>query len=95
MPRPGATLKDMPSRSRPTQAKRAREKALIEKRQMKTARRMESKDRKASNPRPDGEDPDLAGIVLGPQPHPFLTEDELNDDGLAGEGGDADEETED
>jgi len=82
----------MPSRSRPTQAKRAREKALIEKRQMKTARRIESKDRKSTSPRPDGEDPDLAGIVLGPQPHPFLTEEELNDDGLLTEDGEDGEE---
>ncbi|MGE0393728.1 MAG: hypothetical protein AB7I25_11930 [Vicinamibacterales bacterium] len=77
----------MPSRSRPTQAKRAREKALIEKRQMKSARRIESKDRKANSPRPEGEDPDIAGIVLGPQPHPFLTEEELNDDGTLAEDG--------
>ena len=39
--RAGVTLFPMPSRSRPTQAKRAREKALIEKRQMKTARRID------------------------------------------------------
>ncbi len=75
----------MPSRSRPTQAKRAREKALIEKRQMKTARRAESKDSKTDRTRTDGEDPDLAGIVLGPQPHPFLTEEELADDGTVAE----------
>ena len=69
----------MASRSRPTQAKRAREKALIEKRQMKSARRVETKDLKASSPRPEGEDPDIAGIVPGPQPHPFLTDEELNE----------------
>ena len=82
----------MASRSRPTQAKRAREKALIEKRQMKYARRAESKDSKTDRTRPDGEDPDIAGIVLGPQPHPFLTEEELNDDGSESEeGGEATE----
>ena len=69
----------MASRSRPTQAKRAREKALIEKRQLKSARRVETKDLKASSPRPEGEDPDIAGIVPGPQPHPFLTDEELNE----------------
>lgn len=69
----------MASRSRPTQAKRAREKALIEKRQMKSARRVETKDLKANSPRPEGEDPDIAGIVPGPQPHLFLTDDELNE----------------
>ena len=68
----------MPSRSRPTQAKRAREKALIEKRQMKAARRVDSKDqRKSSAPRQDGIDPDIADIVPGPQPHPFLDDEEL------------------
>ena len=70
----------MSSRSRPTQAKRAREKALIEKRQMKAARRQDSKERKANTPRADGGvDPDIADIVPGPQPHPFLDEDELEE----------------
>ena len=30
--------------------------------------------------RADGEDPDIAGIVPGPQPHPFLEDDELLED---------------
>ena len=35
----------------------------------KEARRRDLKDRKASDvPREDGEDPDIAGIKLGPQP---------------------------
>jgi hypothetical protein len=38
----------MKNRSRPTQAKRAREKALIEKRERKAARRVEAKERLAS-----------------------------------------------
>ena len=59
---------------------------------MKTARRMESKDRKSSGPRPDGEDPDIAGIVPGPQPHPFLTEEELNETGAEDEAGNEDDE---
>lgn len=68
----------MTNRSRPTQAKRAREKALQEKRQQKAARRQDAKERKDSSPgRADGIDPDIAGIVPGPQPHPFLDEDEL------------------
>jgi hypothetical protein len=65
----------MTNRSRPTQAKRIREKALQERRQTKEARRRES----ASMPRPsrqDGVDPDIADIVPGPQPHPFLDPDE-------------------
>ena len=69
----------MTNRSRPTQAKRAREKALQEKRQQKAARRQDAKERKDTGPgRPDGIDPDIAGIVPGPQPHPFLDEDELD-----------------
>jgi hypothetical protein len=68
----------MTNRSRPTQAKRAREKALQEKRQQKAARRQDAKDRKDTGPgHPDGVDPDIADIVPGPQPHPFLDDDEL------------------
>jgi hypothetical protein len=69
----------MPSRSRPTQAKRAREKALIEKRQLKAARRVDVKDRKPLISRLDGVDPDIADIVAGPQPHLFLDPDELKE----------------
>lgn len=71
----------MTNRSRPTQAKRAREKALQEKRQQKAVRRQDAKERKDSTPgRDDGIDPDIAGIVPGPQPHPFLEDDELEDE---------------
>jgi hypothetical protein len=70
----------MTSRSRPTQAKRAREKALQEKRQQKAARRQDAKERKDNTPnRADGIDPDIADIVPGPQPHPFLDADELDE----------------
>jgi hypothetical protein len=59
----------MARNARPTAAKREREKALNERRTMKAARRRDAKDRKASTgPREDGEDPDIAGIKLGPQP---------------------------
>jgi hypothetical protein len=68
----------MTNRSRPTQAKRAREKALQEKRQQKAARRQDAKERKDTGPgHPEGIDPDIADIVPGPQPHPFLDDDEL------------------
>jgi hypothetical protein len=70
----------MPSRSRPTQAKRAREKALLEKRQMKQARRADAKENKGRAPREDGIDPDIADIKPGPQPHPFLTDEELEEE---------------
>jgi len=60
-------------KSRPTQNKRARERARQEKQQHKQARRMENKLRKAGeNPAAgEGQDPDIAGIVPGPQPSPW------------------------
>jgi len=59
-------------KSRPTQNKRARERARQEKQQQKTARRMEAASRKAARPaNSTEEDPDIAGIVPGPQPSPW------------------------
>jgi hypothetical protein len=59
----------MPSKSRPTQLKRQRERNLAEKRGQKAARRLQAKARRAAAPRQAGdEDPDLAGIRPGPQP---------------------------
>ncbi len=56
------------ARSRPTQLKRQRERALTEKRNQKAARRTEAKSRKDNVPRQPGEeDPDIAGIEPGPQ----------------------------
>jgi len=67
-------------KSRPTQNKRARERARQEKQKDKAARRLESKARKASAPGASGgEDPDIAGIVPGPQASPWG--DELDDFG--------------
>ena len=64
-------------KSRPTQNKRARERARQEKQQAKAARRLESKNRKAAQPAAaDGEDPDIAGIVPGPQPNPWGDDEE-------------------
>jgi hypothetical protein len=58
-------------KSRPTQHKRARERARQEKQQQKTARRLE-KGRRTDKPATSGgEDPDIAGIVPGPQPSPW------------------------
>jgi hypothetical protein len=59
----------MARNARPTAAKREREKALIERRQQKAARRQDAKDRKATtgSDSRDG-DPDIAHIKLGPQP---------------------------
>ena len=59
----------MARNTRPTAAKREREKALNERRKEKEARRRDAKERKATAPdAPDGEDPNIAGIKLGPQP---------------------------
>ena len=59
-------------RSRPTQNKRARERARQEKQQQKAARRLEAKAKKGDMPSTSpGEDPDIAGIVPGPQPSPW------------------------
>lgn len=65
-------------KSRPTQLKRARERARQEKQQQKTARRLEAKARRATEGTAvaDGEDPDIAGIVPGPQPSPWGDEEE-------------------
>ena len=59
----------MPSRPRPTHLKREREKAKQQKRQDKAAKRQEAASRRSSTPgRSGSSDPDLDGIVPGPQP---------------------------
>ena len=55
-------------------AKRQKELARREKQKEKQARRLEARDRPAEpGAVPDGEDPDIAGIQLGPQPPPDET----------------------
>jgi hypothetical protein len=58
------------SQGRPSFLKREREKAKRERRENKAARRAEAAARQngAAPAPPDGEDPDIAGIRLGPQP---------------------------
>jgi hypothetical protein len=72
----------MASKSRPTQLKRQRERAQAEKRTQKVLRRQEAKARRASVPheRNGDEDPDIAGIVPGPQPLPSEFLDDATDD---------------
>lgn len=66
----------MVNRARPTRLKREKEKARQERQKEKVVRREESKVRRANAPPRDGEvDPDIAGIVPGPQP-PLWEEDE-------------------
>jgi hypothetical protein len=50
--------------------KRERERARQERQREKQRRREERRSEKSDRPRPDGEDPDIAGIVPGPQPLP-------------------------
>jgi hypothetical protein len=60
------------NRTRPTLEKRAKERARQERRKQKDERRANAKAQKAANPRQQGdEDPDIAGIVPGPQPSPW------------------------
>jgi len=66
------------NRTRPTLEKRAKERARQEKRKQKEERRATAKAQKTNSPRPDGEeDPDIAGIVPGPQPSPWGDDEEL------------------
>lgn len=68
------------NKSRPTQNKRARERAKQEKQQQKAARRFEANARKLTRGTSvGGEDPDIAGIVPGPQPSPWGAIDDEKD----------------
>jgi hypothetical protein len=71
----------MASRPKVTQQKRARERARQERQQEKSRRRDEAKVRRADAPHVagSGEDPDIAGIVPGPQPIPWNDEDLIDD----------------
>lgn len=70
----------MANRTRPTLEKRAKERARQEKRKQKEERRATAKASKGSSPRPPGaEDPDIAGIVPGPQPSPWGDDEEADE----------------
>jgi hypothetical protein len=71
----------MANRTKVTQQKRARERAKQERQQEKNRRREEAKTRKANEPQlaGGGEDPDIAGIVPGPQRSPWDDEDLVDD----------------
>ena len=71
-------------------SKRDRERARQDRQKQKTARREEAKERRAHTPTaPPGVDPDIAGIVPGPQANPWG--EDLSDlaDDADGEDGDA------
>jgi len=57
------------TRARPSQQKRNKERARQERQKQKIERRQQAKAvRDSAAPNPTGEDPDIAGIRLGPQP---------------------------
>lgn len=67
----------MANRGRATFAKRQKEIARQERAREKAAKRLERKVVKAQRPEITGEeDPDIAGIVPGPQPLPYDLEEE-------------------
>jgi hypothetical protein len=71
----------MANRTKVTQQKRARERAKQERQVEKTRRREEAKVRKANQPQQSGsEDPDIAGIIPGPQPSPWADDDTVDDE---------------
>ena len=62
----------MPTRGDLGRGKRERERARAEKQKQKAVRREEAKQRRNENaPGQPGEDPDIAGIVPGPQKNPW------------------------
>lgn len=68
----------MANRTRPTLEKRAKERARQEKRKIKDERRASAKAQRVANPRAEGEeDPDIAGIVPGPQANPWGDDEEV------------------
>jgi hypothetical protein len=69
---------ELANRTRPTLEKRAKERARQERRKQKEERRASAKALKLASPRRQGdEDPDIAGIVPGPQPSPWGDDEEV------------------
>lgn len=64
----------MGGKSRTSVTKRQKEQARQQRRMVKEQRREQRAAEKQARPAVDGEDPDIAGIVPGPQPHPFADE---------------------
>ena len=60
----------MARNSRPSFQKREKERARKERRKEKDIRRAETKERRATAAPRTGGDPDIAGIIPGPQPLP-------------------------
>ena len=75
----------MGGKSRTSVTKRQKEQARQQRRVVKAARREQRAAEKGEKPEgeviDDGVDPDIAGIVPGPQPHPFADALEPEEDG--------------
>jgi hypothetical protein len=70
----------MATRNPMARGKRERERARAEKQKEKAVRRAEARARRGTGTGPaDGEDPDIAGIVPGPQANPWGDEPEPDD----------------
>jgi hypothetical protein len=76
----------MATRNPLARGKRERERARAEKQKEKAARRAEARARRGTGERGGSEDPDIAGIVPGPQANPWgdepdaAADDESEDD---------------
>ena len=70
----------MANRSRQTFLKRQKERARQEKQRLKAEKRQQRKADRDSTDTAIGEDPDIAGIVPGPQPLAWDVVDVLTDD---------------
>lgn len=70
----------MANRSRQTFIKRQKERARQEKQRIKAERRLQRNAEKTKSESVNGEDPDIAGIVPGPQPQPWEMMDVLTED---------------
>ena len=72
----------MATRNPLARGKRERERARAEKQKEKAVKRAEARARRgAGGDRNEGEDPDIAGIVPGPQANPWGDEPEVDEEG--------------
>lgn len=82
----------MANRGRPTQTKRQRERARQERARLKAERRAEAKLRRQETPpRPMDHDPDIRGIVPGPQVMPEWQREFFEEEQRAQEAAEAEE----
>ena len=76
----------MANRGRPTQTKRQRERARLERSKMKDQRRADVRARREAAPaRPTDHDSDIAGMVAGPQAPPDWQQEFLDEEQKAKE----------